>query len=228
MKTEANRIATKSNSTMRGYAAIAGTLVWVSLGLQLYLTTALAISNGVGLWVGIARYFGYFTILTNILVALVLTMPLIRLRSRWGLFFSQPSVRTATAVYIAIVGIGYSLLLRNIWNPQGWQLLADRMLHDFTPIVYVVFWFAFVPKGTLRWRDLLAWLIYPLVYLMVALIRGAIFNWYPYPFLEANKLGYPQVLFNIAMLFVGFCVVGLLFIGIARLMRRNYATRESQ
>ncbi|MGV0023941.1 hypothetical protein [Phormidesmis priestleyi] len=82
MKTDDRRITTKSTSTMRGYAAIAGTLVWLALGLQLYLTTALAIDRDLGLWVGIARYFGYFTILTNILVALTLTVPLIRSRSR--------------------------------------------------------------------------------------------------------------------------------------------------
>ncbi len=226
MKTDARRMTTKSTLTMRSYAAIAGILVWLTLGLQLYLSTALAIGNGLGFWIGIARYFGFFTILTNILVALTLTVPLLRSRSRWGQFFSQPSVRTATAVYITIVGIAYSLLLRNIWNPQGWQLLADRMLHDFTPIVYVVFWFAFVPKGTLRWRDLLTWLIYPLVYLVVALIRGAIFNWYPYPFLEVNKLGYSYVLLNVAMLFIGFCVVGAIFIGIAHLIHRRDAIKE--
>ncbi len=92
--------------------------------------------------------------------------------------------------------------------------------------MYVVFWFMFVPKSTLRWRSLLTWLIYPLVYAIVALIKGAIFNWYPYPFLEVGKLGYPQVFLNVAMLFVGFCGVGAIFIGIARLTQRNHRARE--
>lgn len=205
---------------MRPYAAIVGGLVWLSLAIQFYLTTTLAMSNGVGLWTGITRYFGYFTILTNILVAIVLTVPLIEPQSRWAQFFSKPGVRTATAVYITIVGITYSLLLRDIWDPQGWQLIVDRMLHDFSPIAYVGFWFLFVPKSTLRWRNLPVWLIYPLVYLFVALIRGAIFNWYPYPFLEVGKLGYERVFFNVVMIFTGFCVVGLIFIGVGRLMSR--------
>ncbi|XHX77509.1 MAG: Pr6Pr family membrane protein [Stenomitos frigidus ULC029] len=226
MKTAPQAMPVQSTARRRAYEAIAGTLVWLALILQLYLTINLSIDRGVGLWVGIARYFGYFTILTNILVALAFTVPLVRPRTRWGQFFSQPPVRSAIAVYIAVVGIAYSLLLRQIWNPQGWQLVADRMLHDVSPILYIVFWFLFVPKAALRWRHLPTWLIYPLVYLIVALIRGAIFKWYPYPFLEVDQLGYPQVFLNVVMLFVGFCVMSAVLIGIARLVGRRSPAQD--
>ena len=217
MKTAPRPMPVQSKVRMRVYKAISGTLVWLALILQLYLIINVSIERGLGLWVGIARYFGYFTILTNILVALAFTVPLVRPRTRWGQFFSQPNVRSAIAVYIGMVGIAYSLFLRQIWNPQGWQLLADRMLHDVSPILYIVFWFLFVPKAALRWRNLPAWLIYPLVYLIVTLICGAIFKWYPYPFLEVDKLGYSQVFLNAVMLSFGFCIVSAVFIGIARL-----------
>ena len=154
MQTDSQTVPTKSTATIRAYAAIAGTIVWLALILQFYLTARLSIDKGLGLWVGTVRYFGFFTILTNILVALAFTVPLILPRSRWGQFFSHANVRTAIAVYITVVGILYSLLLRHIWNPQGWQLVADRVLHDVSPILYVVFWFLFVPKSTLQWRNL--------------------------------------------------------------------------
>ena len=226
MQPDPQTVPTKSTATIRAYAAIAGTIVWLALILQFYLITTVSIDKGLGLWVGTVRYFGFFTILTNILVALAFTVPLILPRSRWGQFFAQPGVRTAIAVYITVVGIAYSLLLRHIWDPEGWQLVADRILHDVTPIMYVVFWFLFVQKATLQWRSLPTWLIYPSVYLIIALIRGAIFNWYPYPFLEVSKLGYPQVFLNVAMLFVGFCVIGAIFIGIARSIQRDRHTRK--
>ena len=226
MKTAPQRMPVQATARMRVYAAVAGMLVWLALILQIYLTVTLSIDRGLGLWVGIARYFGYFTILTNLLVALAFTVPLVRPRTRWGQFFSHPNVRSAIAVYIAVVGITYSLLLRQIWDPQGWQLVADRMLHDVSPILYIVFWFLFVPKAALRWHHLPAWLIYPLVYLSIVLIRGAIFKWYPYPFVEADKLGYPQVFMNVIMLCIGFCVVGAVFIGIARLVRRRSPAQD--
>ena len=60
----------QATARMRVYAAIAaiaGMLVWLALILQIYLTVTLSIDRGLGLWVGIARYFGYFTILTNMM-----------------------------------------------------------------------------------------------------------------------------------------------------------------
>lgn len=224
MRTQ-NRLIAQSSGMQRAYEIIGAILQWFALALQLYLSIKLSIDRGNGVWIGIARYFGYFTILTNILVALTFTVPLVQPGSRFGQFFAHPNVRTAIAAYITVVGIAYSLLLRHVWDPQGWQLVTDRLLHDVSPIVYVVFWFLFVPKSTLHWRNLPVWLIYPLVYLIVALIRGAIFNWYPYPFLEADKLGYAQVLINSAMLFIGFGVVSAVFIAIARLFRQPSIVR---
>ena len=217
MNNAPRQMPVQSTVRMRVYKAISGTLVWLALILQLYLIINVSIERGLGLWVGIARYFGYFTILTNILVALAFTVPLVRPRTRWGQFFSQPNVMSAIAVYIVMVAIPYSLFLRHIWNPQGWQLVVDEILHDVSPILYIVFWVLFVPKAALQWRNLPAWLIYPLAYLIVTLISGAIFKWYPYPFLEVDKLGYPQVFLNAVMLSFAFCIVSAVFIGIARL-----------
>ena len=217
MKNAPRQMPVQSTVKMRVYKAILGTLVWSALILQLYLIINVSIERGSGLWVGIARYFGYFTILTNILVALVLTVPLVRPRTRWGQFFSQPNVMNATAAYIIMVAIPYSLFLRHAWKTQGWQVVVDEILHDVSPILYTVFWILFVPKAALQWRNLPAWLIYPLAYLIVTLISGAIFKWYPYPFLEVDKLGYPQVFLNTAMLFFGSCIVSAALIGIARL-----------
>jgi len=47
--------------------------------------------------------------------------------------------------------------------------------------MYVAYWLIFVPKGSLRWKDALFWLPYPLLYFCYSLIRGAAVGWYPYP-----------------------------------------------
>ena len=51
--------------------------------------------------------------------------------------------------------------------------MADRLLHYVIPLAFVAYWMIFVPKGTLRWTAPLVWLIYPLAYLAVSLVRGA-------------------------------------------------------
>ena len=53
------------------------------------------------------RYFSFVTILTNILVALALTLPWLSPDSKPGRFFTQPSVRTAILTYIIIVAVIY-------------------------------------------------------------------------------------------------------------------------
>jgi hypothetical protein len=67
----------------------------------------------------------------------------------------------------------YSLVLRQLWDPEGLQKVADLFLHDAVPLFYLVFWATSVPKYTLRWQHA-AWLLtYPLAYLLWALLRGS-------------------------------------------------------
>jgi len=148
--------------------------------------------------------------------------------SRLGRFLSRPVVASGTAVYTAIVGATYSLLLRSLWTPQGAQKLADIVLHDFVPVIYVAYWLIFVPKSSLRWKDIFYWLFFPLGYFGYSLIRGAAIGWYPYPFIDANKLGYVRVLANAAMLVCSFLAVALLAVAIGRWMDPNSPVRLQQ
>ncbi len=66
---------------------------------------------------------------------------------RMGAILPSPSVQAGTAVYIAIVGIIYQLLLRQLWNPQGAQWVADVLLHAVIPAGYVLYWLIFAPRA---------------------------------------------------------------------------------
>jgi len=58
----------------------------------------------------------------------------------------------------------------------------------------------------------LAWLLYPLAYLVYTLIRGAQVDWYPYPFLDVSRHGYGGVLLNCAVMLVGFVAAAWAFV----------------
>lgn len=201
--------------------AIGAVLGWIALILQYYLTITYSLSKGLSFPGGVLAYFSYFTILTNLLVAISYTLPLIKPGSRWGKFFSAPTVRSAIAVYITIVGILYSLLLRHLWNPQGISWIADELLHDVTPVLYVIFWFTAVHKGILNWKDIFPWLIYPAVYFIFALIKGSITGVYPYPFIDAGELGVQGLLINLVMLIIGFSVMGFVYVAINRSFEKS-------
>jgi hypothetical protein len=162
-----------------------------------------------------------------LLVALCTTFPLLAPRSTAGQLFLRPSIQSATAVYIAIVGITYSLLLRHLWNPQGTQKVADVLLHDVVPVLYVLFWVFLVPKFTLRWSDAVRWLTYPLVYMAYTLARGYISHWYPYYFIDVDTIGLSRALIHAAGLLLVFFGLGLLFIAIGRWTARSSPARTS-
>lgn len=189
-------------------------VVGAALALQLYLIIVVNIAEGTGWLTAVGRYVSFFTILSNIAVMLVLSAPL------WPaplqMWLRRATVRGAVAAYIATVGITYSLLLRQLWNPQGPQKVADIALHDIVPVLYVVFWIACLRTGTLRWRDALAWLPFPLAYLVYSLVRGPFAEWYPYPFIDVGQHGYQRVLINATTITVAFALLGLVVIAIDR------------
>ena len=195
---------------------VVGALAWIGLVLQFYLTFKLSLANGRTVLGAIVFFFSFFTILTNLLIALGTTFSFVAPRSFAGSFFSRPGVQTATAIYIATVGIVYSLVLRELWSPEGAQKIADALLHDLVPLLHVVRWFFFVPKNTFPWRHAPWWLAYPFAYLVYTLVRGRVVGTNPYPFLDVTALGYGRVLANTFVLLIAFLGIGLLIIGISR------------
>ncbi|WP_438299707.1 Pr6Pr family membrane protein [Pseudomonas sp. NMS19W] len=196
-------------------------LGWAGLGIQLYLIFFARLSVGASLLGGLVSFFSYFTVITNTLVAVVLTCAVTDRESAARRWFLQPWVSSGIAVSIAVVGLAYSILLRHLWHPQGWQFIADELLHDVMPLLFLAYWWVCVPKGTLRLKHLPLWLIYPLVYFAYALLRGHLLGAYAYPFIDVALLGYPQVFVNAGGILAGFVLIALLVIGIDRWQGRR-------
>ncbi len=209
------------SAARRRFVAVAALLGWSGLAIQLYLILYSRWSLEASLIGGLVSFFSYFTVLTNTLVATVLTCEWTSRESAARRWFLQPWVSSAIAVSIAVVGLAYSVLLRHLWHPEGWQFLADELMHDIMPLLFLTYWWACVPKGTLRLRHIGLWSIYPLAYFAYVLWRGHVLAAYPYPFIDVDKLGYPQVFVNAGGLLAGFVVVGLVVIGLDRWLGRR-------
>jgi len=196
--------------------SVAVLLGWAGLSIQLYLILLGRWSLGASLLGGLVNFFSFFTVLTNTLVAVVLTWELTPRESAARRWFLRPSVCSGIAVSIALVSLAYNLLLRPLWQPEGWQFVADELLHDVVPLSYVVYWWRGVPKGTLRLGHIGRWMIYPLVYFAYVLLRGDLLAAYPYPFIDVAKLGYPQVFINAGGILAGFVGIALGVVGLDR------------
>ncbi|MDR3447360.1 Pr6Pr family membrane protein [Dyella sp.] len=213
----------------RPLAAFAALLGWFGLALQLWFSIRLALDHGGTAQQGVWVYLGYYTILTNLLVAGVLTAASFDTRTALPRFLQRPGVQTAAAMSIVIVSAVYNLMLRQLWSPSGWVLVADMIVHDFMPPLYLLYWWLAVPKGSLRWSQVIAWQSYPAGYFTYVLLRGAVNGWYPYPFLDVKSLGYLQVLVDALAVLVAFIVVATLLVALGRWQarRRNDTVAEA-
>lgn len=181
---------------------------------QGYVFIAMVAARGGGLIHVIWVMLGFFTILTNLLIAVVC---LALARGRWpGWWPEKGATLGCLAVNIALVGIIYHLLLARLWNPQGLHYVSDQGLHTVVPLLFVAFWIFHAPKAGLRWSHAFWWLLYPAGYFAYALARGALDGWYPYPFIEVPKLGYGPVLLNAAGISAALALGGLVLIAFAK------------
>ncbi|ULQ53559.1 Pr6Pr family membrane protein [Flavihumibacter fluvii] len=196
------------------FLVIGAILGWIAVSGQFYLIIENRVAS---LPETIIRFFSYFTILTNILVTGYFSVLWMVPNSKTAGLFNRPVILTAITVYIFIVGIVYQLLLRGIWQPQGFQRIIDELLHSVIPFYFLVYWFLFTPVKSVQWRHIFYWLAYPAIYLAYILSRGAISGFYPYPFVEVNQLGYARVLNNSAILLFVFISVSAILTLINRI-----------
>ncbi|WP_229213412.1 MULTISPECIES: Pr6Pr family membrane protein [unclassified Duganella] len=188
-------------------------ITWFGLILRLdgYIGVSKSIADGLVL------YFGFFTILTNIFVGLVLTLPLVCGGTRVGRWFATDAKLGCATTAIVFVCIAYHILLQHLWSPQGWQWVADMTLHYVVPLMLLAYWIWRVPRQDAATLSPFAWSAYPAVYFVYVLLRGELIDMYPYHFIDAGSIGYGRTMLNAVGLLVLFVGLGWLVKGIARL-----------
>ncbi|MCC7128301.1 MAG: Pr6Pr family membrane protein [Microbacteriaceae bacterium] len=161
------------------------------------------------------NFFGYFTMQSNILTVLMLLgTALIGFAGKssgklWTLF------RACVTTYIVIVGVVYNTLLTDV---EGGISLdwANTILHLVIPIYVAIDWILIGDREPIPWSRLWAVAIYPIVWIVVVLVRGATDGWVPYPFLDPS-LGYSVVAIYCVGIAVAIVIVGALVWAISRL-----------
>ena len=169
---------------------------WFAIIAQLILMLQ---NRQAGIGETLVRFFSFFTILTNILVALYFTVRVFGLKRRGWVLFHRRATPMALTAFIVVVGIVYQMVLRSIWNPTGLQQIVDELLHTIIPVFMYVYWLLFCAKNFVGWKELQSWLLYPVLYVVWVLVRGNFSGFYPYPFLEVPQLGMGAVALNVFM-----------------------------
>ena len=220
--------STRLSPWARPLFGINALIAWAGCGLQFILTAwgVYPNTNTVPSQLGndtqgalgrIFDYFTYFTILSNILVAVILTMLFLN-PLRNGKVFRV--LRLDTVLMITVTGVVYNLVLAADAKNVGWQVLANSLEHQITPIVTVLVWLLVGPRGWVNVRTIAWAFALPIGWLVFALIRGAFIGAYPYPFLDVVTLGYGTVFVNVLGIVVFALVILLILWGLDKAISR--------
>ena len=163
------------------------------------------------------RFFAFFTIQSNLIgvAALLLVITRRGARPRW-----LEVLRGAAAVYLTVTFFVVIFLLSGV--DVGLQLpWVDFVLHKLFPVVVVADYLIDPPDTRLTARDALLWLGYPVLWLVLTLLRGAADGWYPYPFLDPANGGYGAVAVTAVAITIGFLAVAALYVWLGNARRRS-------
>lgn len=164
------------------------------------------------------NFFGFFTMQSNIILTAVYVLSALAPAA-----LGEPTrslVRAAATTYIVLVGIVYATLLAPFEEAGGVLVpWANVVLHVVTPIYGIVDWLVFSDRVRLPLHQLWVVLLYPAVWLVVVLLRGATDGWVPYPFLDPGQ-GYAAVAGYCVVILVAFLVIGAFVFWGSRIGRR--------
>ncbi len=171
----------------------------------------------------IVNFFSYFTILTNLFITIWFALAF---RSRqmgqtswWG---DQPEIKGALMVAGSVTILVYWTLLVDIPIPTVTGEIANFLLHLLVPLGLLIDWLIVGDPMTKSYRKMLiAWLIFPLVFVIYTEVRSPFAQWYPYFFLD------PQAVGGVGKLVISIIGMMLLFLVVASLIFWLYRKRGS-
>jgi hypothetical protein len=128
-------------------------------------------------------------------------------------------LRGASAVYLTVTFFVVIVLLSDVdvQLQLGW---VDFVLHKLFPVIVVLDWIVDPPTTRLTTRDIGLWLVYPIIWTVLTIVRGAVDGWYPYPFLDPANGGYGQVALTVVAVVIGFVVIAAAIVAIGNARSR--------
>jgi hypothetical protein len=202
----------------RGWHAVIAVLVAGAVVLQIIIAARVSgvppdvttgLLRGSTLAGRIIRVLSFFTIQSNLLCGIV-SAQLAARPDRDGRAWR--ALRLAALCGITVTGIVYSTVLAAIHEPSGLaETAVNTVVHYVVPVLMVAGWLLLGPRPRAGRAALLGSLLFPVLWLLYTLVRGAIWKWYPYPFLDVPAHGYARVAVNALLVTAVLGVVAALF-----------------
>jgi len=189
----------------RALFAVTALAVLVGLIVQVQVSAGLKGTQFTSTSSLVFNVFCYFAVQSNIIVGATAALLAVRLDHPSTVF---RVFRLAGLIAIAITFVVFHLALAHLQDLRGAAAFADGLLHTVVPVLAVSGWLVFGPRRAISWRIAALAVLFPLCWVAFALVRGALIDFYAYPFIDVRVLGYARVLGNVVL-------IGLLFFALA-------------
>jgi hypothetical protein len=194
----------RSDVLARIWFGLTAAVVLVGLVVQVGVTAGLDGTRFDSAPARVANMFCFFTVQSNLVVGVTTAMLALSLRRRGSVF---AVFRLIGVVGITITFLVFHVALSGLQDLEGSAALADFLLHTASPVLCVLGWLLFGPRGRVSARVALWSLLFPVVWLVFTLVRGLAVDYYPYPFLDVGDLGAGRVTLNVVVVALVFVVV---------------------
>lgn len=205
---------------------------------NVYFATAFRAMTAVFLFYGILCHFSfsdgyvtahnltYFTVQSNIFCFICMCVFLFRTKK--GVSEAMVSMKYAATLCILVTFLcfHYVILSSETYTGTLFSLqMKNFIAHYLSPLLMLLDWLLFQPKGKLSWYSPILWLICPLTYLLIIVTRAS-FNSpevfaraarYPYFFLDIDRIG-SQVYIYILLYLALFVFLGYLFLIVDKIL----------
>jgi len=162
--------------------------------------------------------FRYYTALSNWFVVISFFAMLI-LYNKLGKARSYLSI--SALIGIMITGLVYNLVL--IPNVEYITLAtySNFMTYLISPILALVNYLAFEKKGELTIKHIGMGMVFPLVYWVVTVFVGGLFDFAPYFFMSPSEIGWLMTFVWLAIIIVVIVLLGIILVVVDRIFVRK-------
>ena len=160
--------------------------------------------------------FVYFTIQSNMIAGFCLFLSVVFPEN----FKVKSTLKGISLFAIIITGIIYNFVLYKIykdWGTIGYSF-SRTVLHVVSPIGYIIDWLLFDEHGYMKWRYILLWFAYPIVYCVASIFAVSMMNFSIYSFFSISN-GYLPLVKWLSIFLGIFIIIGLLIVSLDKTLK---------
>lgn len=197
--------------------------------LLLFLIIIGIIMNFIAKDYNINMLLSYYTIQSNIIVAIIVSLEIINESKKISFFANEETlqnIKGATTIIIFITGLIFTVLLTPyVKDWKGLRLYSSYILHYLSPIMCIIDYLFFDKLNKKQnFKKIILWFIYPTIYYILGIIRIIYIDGFiPYPFMNIEKLGIGKsILTFFILLIIFYCFAIILCTLKNKINKKNY------